>query len=94
MSRSMEYKLRKEKRMKNPTNAENIELIVYKIDELKKDVGEINRKLDSDYATREWVETKTERYEFATKLVYGLIITFATAIVVAIANFLIRGGFV
>lgn len=79
---------------KPPTNAENIELIVYKIDELKKDVGEINRKLDSDYATREWVETKTERYEFAIKLVYGLIITFATAIVVAIANFLIRGGFV
>lgn len=94
MTRSMKYKLRKEKMEKPPTNAENIELIVYKIDELKRDVAAINHKLDQDYATKEWVTAKTDKYEFSTKLVYGLLVTFATAIVVAIANFLIRGGFV
>lgn len=95
MQKSMSRKLAKEKNMaKQMTNAENMELIVYKIDELKGEVREINRKLDAEYATREWVEAKTEKYEFGNKLVYGLLITFATAIVVAIANFLIRGGFV
>ena len=50
MQRSMKRILDKERVMSKPTtNAENLDLIVYKIDELKLEVSAINSKLERDY---------------------------------------------
>ena len=69
--------------------SKNIELIVYKINEIKSDVVDIKTKLESNYATKEWCEAQ---FGQTKKLVNGLIVTFGSAIVLAIAAFILRGG--
>lgn len=71
---------------KPPTNAENIELIVYKIDELKRDVQAINTKLDKDYVTQDQFKPVRENFvsksEFAPiqKIGYGVVAIILTAV--------------
>lgn len=71
------------------TAGENLELIAYKIDSVEKKVDNITVKLESDYATKEWCDAQ---YGQTKKYVNALIATFATAIVLAFAGFILRGG--
>lgn len=64
-------------------------VILNKITNIERRVESIEDKLEKDYATKEWVESK---YGFPTKLVYWIIVTFGGVVVVAAANFLLRGG--
>jgi len=96
MTRSMNYKLKREKQMQKPaTNAENIELIVYKIDEIKKDVAAINSKLDKDYVTKDQFQPVKENYvsksEFQPirSIVVGLVTLALTAVAVAVINIVV-----
>lgn len=51
--------------------------------------SEIKKKLDSEYATKEWCESK---YGQTTKTVNGILVAFGLAIIGALATFVIRGG--
>ena len=64
-------------------------VILNKITNVEKNVDEIQRKLDSEYATKEWCESK---YGQPSKLVYGIITIFGTALALALASFILRGG--
>lgn len=71
------------------TNTENIDLINYKLDEIQNDIAKINKKLDENVATKEWVNSE---YGQTKRMVNALLITFGTAIVLAFASFMIGGG--
>lgn len=60
-----------------------------KVDRVILDVQGINKKLDADYASKEWVQS---RYDSTKNIVNGILVTFGLAIVSAIAAFVINGG--
>jgi hypothetical protein len=67
----------------------NLEVIAYKLDDIQNDIEEIKKKLDGSVATKEWCMA-----EFAPtrKIVNGILVTFGTAIVLAVAAFVVGGG--
>ena len=52
-------------------------------------VNEVKKKLDGEYATREWCESK---YGQTTKVVNGILGAIGIAIVGAFAAFVLKGG--
>jgi hypothetical protein len=75
----------------NNTNTQNIDVIATKIEYIQQSVDHINAKLDADYATKDWVNAE---FGQTRKLVNAILITFGTAIVLAFATFVIKGGLV
>ena len=71
------------------TNSQNIGLISYKLDEIDSDVKEIKKKLEVSVATKEWVQAE---YGPTKKIVNGILVTFGTALVLAVAAFIVGGG--
>jgi len=59
------------------------------VTDIKSDVSEIKRKMEAEYATKEWTLSE---FGQTRRIVNALMGTFATAIVLAIAAFIIRGG--
>lgn len=57
--------------------------------DLKIAVGDIKKKMEADYATKEWCEGK---YGQTTKTVNMILVAFGLAIVGAFAAFVINGG--
>jgi tetrahydromethanopterin S-methyltransferase subunit B len=64
----------------------NIEENVGRVESVTTD---IKKKLESDYATKEWVQS---RYDQTKNSVNGFLVAFGLAIVAALAAFVIRGG--
>ena len=52
-------------------------------------VSDIKKKLEGEYATKEWVQS---RYDQTKNSVNGFLVAFGLAIVAALAAFVIRGG--
>lgn len=52
-------------------------------------VVEIKKKLEAEYATKEWCEGK---YGQTTRTVNGFLVAFGLAIVAAFATFVLKGG--
>ena len=59
------------------------------VTEARKDIEAVKSKLESNYATKEWVEAE---FGQTKKIVNAIIVTFGTAVIVAISAFIIRGG--
>lgn len=74
-----------------PKNGEktSIALLNQKVDYISKAVTDIQTKLDSNYATKEWVDAE---YSQTRKIVNAILITFGTVVIAAIATWIIRGG--
>lgn len=68
---------------------QNIDVIATKIDYIQEDVADIKKKLEGSYATKEWCESE---FGQTKRLVNAMLVTFGTAIVLAISAFIIRGG--
>lgn len=66
-----------------------IAVMAEKISNIERVVADIQSKLDSNYATKEWVNSE---YGQTRKIVNATIVTFGTAIILALAAFIIRGG--
>jgi hypothetical protein len=69
----------------------NVDLAVMARDvtSTREDVKDIKTKLESNYATKEWVDSK---YAQTKNIVSGILVTFGLAIVSAVAAFIIGGG--
>lgn len=68
---------------------EKIENIESNITRVEGGVVDIKKKLEGEYATKEWCEGK---YGQTTKTVNGLLVSFGLAIIGAFAAFVINGG--
>jgi hypothetical protein len=78
------------KRVSNQnTNSQNIDVIAYKLDDIASDVAEIKKKLEVSVATKEWVIAE---FGPSKKIVNGILVTFGTALVLAMAAFIVGGG--
>jgi hypothetical protein len=77
------------KRQQVESDEVNMALVKQKVDFVAETVSDIKIKLESNYATKEWCESK---YSNTTKIVNGMLITFGTAIVLAIVGWMVRGG--
>jgi hypothetical protein len=73
---------------KDPEKA-TIAVIQTNILDIKDDVRDIKSKLESNYATREWVLAE---FGQTRKIVNAILITFGLAIVTAFAGFVVNGG--
>jgi hypothetical protein len=71
------------------SDSENIGVLVYKIDTMKVTVDAIDQKLEANYATKEWCNSQ---YGTTVKMFNGFLITFGSAIVIAVVAFIVRGG--
>lgn len=69
--------------------SEKVGNIEYKIDTANRKISDVQTKLEANYATKEWCQSE---YGQTKSQVNYLILTFAGAIVLAIAGFVIRGG--
>lgn len=77
------------KQQSNNQISVDIAVMAEKVDNIDKVVGNIQDKLEKDYATKEWVEG---RFGGTRTAVSGILATFGLAIVSALATFVIRGG--
>jgi len=73
----------------NNTNSQNIDVIATKLDYIQADVAAIKKKLEEDTASREWVLAE---FGPTKKIVNGILVTFGTALVLAVAAFIVGGG--
>lgn len=64
-----------------------VAILETKIDNLGTDVKDIKQKLDSNYATKEWVDAQ---YGQTKKIVNGLLATVASAVLVALLALVIK----
>ena len=71
------------------TNAENIDLLVYKVDEIKSDVSDIKKSMEANYATKEWCEAN---YGATKRQFAWMLMIFGGAVITAFATFVIKGG--
>ncbi len=67
----------------------NIAVLMNNIEYIKSDVADIRAKLESNYATKEWCESK---FGQTTKLVNILMIALGTGLVSAFVVFIVNGG--